>query len=197
MVYMAGDNGKVFSTAAGPVRLMAEMTTTGYKDIWKMGQVGSTDAVAVTCLFDTQHGSYLVEVRKGSGMANSVVKPLAPVNMGDPENLRVFVVQSVQNYPADITFVLWNHGMGWLDIDDRRVVRGGRRRELGLFSISDSSVQPPLAWPEARRRGRSRSMIKAKISSTPKTCDWRSCKGGGHTAPADLVGMDAAPDGDD
>ena len=80
---------------AGPIRLMAEMTTVGYKDIWKMGQVGSTPAAAVTCLFDTLHGSYLVEVRKGNGMANSVVQALPAVNMGDPENLRDFIVRSI------------------------------------------------------------------------------------------------------
>ncbi len=57
MVYMAGDNGKVFQTSNGPMRLMTEMTTAGYKDIWKMGQVGSTPTAAVTCLFDTLNGS--------------------------------------------------------------------------------------------------------------------------------------------
>ncbi len=118
MVYMAGDNGKVFQTTAGPIRLMAEMTSAGYKDIWKMGQVGSTAAVGVTCLFDTVHGSYLVEVRKGNGMSNSLVQALPALNMGDPENLRDFIVRSVTNYPAEhYTLVLWNHGLGWLDVD--------------------------------------------------------------------------------
>jgi hypothetical protein len=124
MVYMAGDNGKVFHTNAGPVRLMAEMTSTGYKDLWKMGQVGTTDACAVTCLFDTQQGSYLVEVRKGNGMSNSLVRPLPDINMGDPENLRAFIVRAAQDYPADrYALVLWNHGMGWLDVDIYSQVR--------------------------------------------------------------------------
>ena len=124
MVYMAGDNGKVFHTNAGPLRLMAEMTSTGYKDLWKMGQVGTTDACAVTCLFDTQQGSYLVEVRKGNGMSNSVVRSLAELNMGDPENLRAFIVRAVEEYPADrYGLVLWNHGMGWLDVDIYSAVR--------------------------------------------------------------------------
>jgi len=124
MVYMAGDNGKVFHTSAGPVRLMAEMTSAGYKDIWKMGQVGTTDACAVTCLFDTQQGSYLVEVRKGNGMSNSLVRPMAEINMGDPENLRAFIVRAIEEYPADrYALILWNHGLGWLDVDIYSAVR--------------------------------------------------------------------------
>jgi hypothetical protein len=124
MVYMAGDNGKVFHTNSGSLRLMAEMTSAGYKDIWKMGQVGTTDACAVTCLFDTQHGSYLVEVRKGNGMGNSFVRSMAALNMGDPENLRAFIVRSIEEYPADhYALVLWNHGLGWLDVDIYSQVR--------------------------------------------------------------------------
>jgi hypothetical protein len=124
MVYMAGDNGKVFHTSSGPLRLMAEMTSAGYKDLWKMGQVGSTDACAITCLFDTQQGSYLVEVRKGNGMGNSAVRSLAEINMGDPENLRAFIVRAIEEYPADrYMLVLWNHGLGWLDVDIYSQVR--------------------------------------------------------------------------
>jgi hypothetical protein len=124
MVYMAGDNGKVFHTSAGPIRLMAEMTSAGYKDLWKMGQVGTTDACAVTCLFDTQQASYLVEVRKGNGMSNSQVRMLGTLNMGDPENLRAFIVRSIEEYPADhYALVLWNHGLGWLDVDIYSQVR--------------------------------------------------------------------------
>ncbi len=124
MVYMAGDNGKVFHTSNGPLRLMPEMTSAGYKDLWKMGQVGTTDACAVTCLFDTLQGSYLVEVRKGNGMGNSLVRSMAEVNMGDPENLRAFIVRSVEAYPADhYALVLWNHGLGWLDVDIYSPVR--------------------------------------------------------------------------
>jgi hypothetical protein len=126
IIYMAGDNGKVFQTAAGPVRLMTEMTSAGYKDIWKMGQVGSTPAVAVTCLFDTLNGSYLVEVRKGNGMANSALQALPAVNMGDPENLRDFIIRSIAQYPAEhYALVLWNHGLGWLDLDIYARLRAG------------------------------------------------------------------------
>lgn len=124
MVYMAGDNGQVFNTSAGPIRLMAEMTSAGYKDLWKMGQVGTTDLCAVTCLFDSLQGSYLVEVRKGNGMSNSFVRPLGELNMGDPQNLRNFVIRSVTEYPADhYALIFWNHGLGWLDLDIYASVR--------------------------------------------------------------------------
>ena len=124
MVYMAGDNGKVFNTSAGPIRLMAEMTSAGYKDLWKMGQIGTTDMCAVTCLFDSLQGAYLVEVRKGNGMSNSLVQPLGELNMGDPQNLRNFIIRSVTDYPADhYALIVWNHGLGWLDVDIYASVR--------------------------------------------------------------------------
>jgi hypothetical protein len=133
MVYMAGDNGKVFNTSAGPIRLMAEMATAGYKDLWKMGQVGTTDTCAVTCLFDTQRGSYLVEVRKGNGMSNSIVQPIGEVNTGDPQNLSNFIIRSIRDYPADhYALIFWNHGQGWLDVDVYAGVRAaseGRRHQ--------------------------------------------------------------------
>jgi len=124
MVYMAGDNGKVFNTNAGPMRLMAEMTSSGYKDLWKMWQIGTTDMCAVTCLFDTLQGSYLIEVRKGNGMSNSLVHPLGDLNMGDPQNLRNFIIRAVTDYPAEhYALIFWNHGLGWLDVDIYASVR--------------------------------------------------------------------------
>ncbi len=124
MVYMAGDNGKVFYTAAGPKKLMAEMTTAGYTDIWKMAQVGTTDACAVVCLFDTQEEAYFVEVRPGQGMADSRVEVLGEVNTGAPNTLRDFIVRGIRQYPADrYALVIWNHGTGWLDVDHYAVVR--------------------------------------------------------------------------
>jgi hypothetical protein len=124
MVYMAGDNGKLFDTKYGKVQLMAEMTTAGYHDLLEMGAVGTTDNVATTCLFDTQDGSYLIEVRKGQGFADSSYRQLQEVNTGDPRTLRAFILQSVRDYPADhYALVIWNHGTGWLDVDHYAVVR--------------------------------------------------------------------------
>jgi hypothetical protein len=47
MVYMAGDNGKVFEQLKGKQRLMAPMEEQGYQDIQEMEAVGSTDEVAI------------------------------------------------------------------------------------------------------------------------------------------------------
>ena len=63
MIYMAGDNGKVFDSEYGKLKLMDPMTAAGKSDLAEMGAIGTTDHAAVTCLFDTDQGvTYLVEV---------------------------------------------------------------------------------------------------------------------------------------
>jgi len=124
MIYMAGDNGKIFDTKRGKLKLMAEMTTAGYKDLIEMGSVGTTDNVAITCLFDTQDATYSIEVRKGHGFADSVVHQIPEVDTGDPKTLRKFITQSAKAYPADhYALIIWNHGTGWLDVDHYAIVR--------------------------------------------------------------------------
>ena len=51
MVYMAGDNGKIFEQLDRP--LMYGMESQGWADIQKMARVGSTKDVAVVVQFDT------------------------------------------------------------------------------------------------------------------------------------------------
>ena len=124
MVYMAGDNGKLFDIGTGRIRLMAPMEEAGYQDLFEMGSVGTTDQCAVVCLFDTPEVSYLVEVRKGRRFTDSLVQTIPAVNTGSPNTLRDFIVRSMQNYPADHTLlVIWNHGAGWLDTDVYEKVR--------------------------------------------------------------------------
>jgi hypothetical protein len=190
MVYMAGDNGKVFHTSAGPLRLMAEMTSAGYKDLWKMGQVGTTDICAVTCLFDTQQGSYLVEVRKGNGMGNSLVRSMAEINMGDPENLRAFIVRSIEEYPADhYALVLWNHGLGWLDVDIYSQVRSA-----GAGGVT---TKPIFRSTPAKMAGGEKTRPIAFDDSSKDfldTIDLRWALEEAHTATGvrlDVIGMDA------
>lgn len=195
MVYMAGDNGKAFDTAAGPKRLMAEMTTSGYKDIWKMSQVGTTGACAVTCLFDTLQGSYLVEVRKGRGMGQSLVQPLAEVNMGDPVVLRDFIVRSTRAYPAErYALVLWNHGMGWLDVDIYAQVRAASGREPGGWAPG----HPPLFRSTLRRLSGGDATRPIAFDDSSKdfldTADlrWALASASEETGTClDLIGMDA------
>ncbi len=124
MVYMAGDNGKIFDTQHGKLRLMAEMTSAGYRDLAEMGSVGTTENLALVCLFDTQEKTYLIEVRRGQGFDDSLVRPVREVNTGAPDTLREFIVRSITAYPADhYALVVWNHGTGWLDVDAYAVVR--------------------------------------------------------------------------
>jgi hypothetical protein len=124
MVYMAGDNGRVFDTQVGRIKLMAEMTTAGYRDLEEMAAVGTTENVAVVCLFDTLDGAYLIEVRPGRGFLDSKVERLAEINTGDPAVLRDFIVKMHQDYPAERTaLTIWNHGTGWLEVDHYAVVR--------------------------------------------------------------------------
>jgi len=150
MVYMAGDNGKIFASKYGQIQLMATMTDQGYSDLLKMGSVGTTDNAAVVCLFDTTTDSYLVEVRKGRGFADSQVTKIHEVNTGDPNTLAHFITQSVQNYPADhYLLVIWNHGSGWLDVDAYSVVRSVEdgKRYGPIFRTTPRK----LAGPEGTR----------------------------------------------
>ncbi len=161
MVYMAGDNGKAFQTATGVKKLMAEMTSAGYKDIWKMAKVGTTDACAVVCLFDTMEESYLVEVRQGVGMAGSVVQKLKEINTGNPDTLRDFVVHGMQHYPADhFALVIWNHGTGWLDVDHYESVRDigdatykthGALFRSTLRKITEGETTRPIAYDDTSK----------------------------------------------
>ena len=67
MVYMAGDNGKIFDTKTGRIKLMASMEEAGYRDLFEMGTVGTTDQCAVTCLF--RHAGRLVSGGGAQGQA--------------------------------------------------------------------------------------------------------------------------------
>ena len=98
MIYMAGDNGKVFDSEYGKLKLMDPMTTAGKSDLAKIGTIGTTDHAAVTCLLDTDQGvTYLVEVqRNGLGLAGSNCRRLPGVNTGDPKVLQQFIVESVR-----------------------------------------------------------------------------------------------------
>ena len=90
MVYMAGDNGRVFETNMGRLKLMAEMTTAGYHDLAEMGVVGTTEELAVICLFDSLDGSFMIEVQRGQGFPDSIVEEMPDVNSGDPAALPRF-----------------------------------------------------------------------------------------------------------
>jgi hypothetical protein len=91
MVYMAGDNGKVFEQLKGK-RLMAPMEEQGYQDIQQMEAVGSTDEVSVLVQFDTlsdHEHTYRIYIRP-SGEPRQI-ENIPEHNMGDSRALRDFI----------------------------------------------------------------------------------------------------------
>jgi hypothetical protein len=187
MVYMAGDNGKVFDSEYGRLRLMDPMTAAGKVDLVEMGAIGTTEHAAVTCLFDTDQAvTYLIEVQRGGrGLAGSHCRRLPGVNTGDPNTLQQFIVESVRLYPADhYGLVIWNHGTGWLDVDVYEAVRAFGssvplfKRKQGV--LPDGATRP-IAFDD---------------SSTDflDTADLRAAFAGAQAQTGvrlDLIGMDA------
>ena len=190
MVYMAGDNGRVFQTQGGKIQLMAEMTSAGYADLREMGSVGTTERVAVTCMFDTPEGAYRIEVRKWNGFAQSEVESLGALNSGEAAVLSSFITQSVRRYPAQhYALILWNHGAGWLDTDAYASVRSLRRENQGHDPIFRSTV-------DTLARGAATRPIAFDDSSKDflDTRDLRQALADARRATGvhlDLIGMDA------
>lgn len=185
MVYMAGDNGQVFDTQYGKMRLMASMAQAGYQDLIEMGTVGTTDRVAAVCLFDTQEATYRVEVRKGRGWADSRVQPMPGVNTGDPATLRQFIVESVRAYPADhYALIIWNHGTGWLDVNVYAGVRalGGAaplfKRET--VTLPDGATRP-IAFDDSSKDFLDTADLRQALADAAAETGAR----------LDLIGMDA------
>ncbi len=118
MVYMAGDNGKVFEQLQGK-RLMAAMEEQGYQDIAEMEAVGSTPEVAVLVQFDTlsnREHTYRIYIRPS--LEPRQIENIPEQNTGDPRALRDFIVWGIENYPAEnYAVILWNHGTGWKEDD--------------------------------------------------------------------------------
>ena len=154
LLYMAGDNGKVFETKHGAYALMAEMTSAGYDDIAEVEVVGTTDQVAVLAQFDTSgaDGTYRLEIHKGKTAQENIVETIAESNTGDPAELARFIVWGMTRCPAKHTMVvLWNHGLGWKDDDIYATVRGlsrtvrsggrGRRENAAMFRSTAATVK--------------------------------------------------------
>jgi hypothetical protein len=185
LVYMAGDNGRLFDTELGKVKLMVEMTTAGFRDLAEMSQVGTTPNVAVVCLFDTTTASYLVEVRSGRGFDDCRVQRIAEVNTGSAESLSRFVLESARRYPSDrIALVLWNHGTGWVDRDPYESVRDGSRATQ-LFRHEGN--QPPrhgtrpIGFDDTARDALDALDLRLALDAIMR----------GLGRPLDLIGMDA------
>jgi hypothetical protein len=136
MVYMAGDNAKVFEQLKGKQRLMAPMEAQGYQDIQEMEAVGSTDEVAILVQFDTlsdREHTYRLYIRPTSGQR--VIENIPEQNTGDPRSLRDFIIWGIENYPAQhYAVILWNHGTGWKEDD---IYAFARNRGVQLKASED------------------------------------------------------------
>ncbi|WP_243146841.1 clostripain-related cysteine peptidase [Scytonema sp. UIC 10036] len=111
MVYMAGDNGKVFEQLQGK-RLMAAMEEQGYQDIAEMEAVGSTPEVTVLVQFDTlsnREHTYRIYIRPS--LEPRQIENIPEQNTGDPRALRDFIVWGIENYPAENYAVARNRGV--------------------------------------------------------------------------------------
>ncbi len=135
MVYMAGDNGKIFEQLQGK-RLMASMEKQGYRDIEKMEAIGSTEEVAILVQFDTlsdREHTYRIYIR--STTQERKIENIPEQNTGDPVSLRDFIVWGIENYPAEnYAVILWNHGTGWKEDD---IYDFARNRQVDLRATSD------------------------------------------------------------
>jgi hypothetical protein len=160
LLYMAGDNGKVFNSKYGKVSLMAEMTSAGKVDIGEIQQAGSTEEVAVLAQFDTVtegDRTYRLEIKQGGTTMDHVVETIAETNCGDPRVLTDFIVWGMNRRPAEHTMlVIWNHGLGWKDDDIYKDVRSVSRSTRPLVG---TRARPPfrstgkriLELPEEKR----------------------------------------------
>ncbi len=160
LLYMAGDNGRVFQTKYGSYSLMAEMTSAGHTDIGEVQKAGTTDKVAVLAQFDTlgDKGTFRLELRQGRNTEEDVVATIPEANTGAPAELAKFIVWGMNRCPAKHTMlVLWNHGLGWKDDDIyqgvrsmSRAVRSGRKvREtnVAMFKSTAATVQALVSDP--------------------------------------------------
>jgi hypothetical protein len=117
MVYMAGDNGKIFDDGG---QLMCDLQAFGWRNLADMTSVGSTDQVAIVAQYDTLENQQYTPrfFIDGSKPAGKLVQKVPLVNTGDPKNLTDFIVWAATNYPAQrYALVLWNHGTGWKEDD--------------------------------------------------------------------------------
>jgi hypothetical protein len=116
MVYMAGDNGRIFDDDG---QVMPDLERFGWSNIADMARVGSSAEVAVVAQYDTFDAKHTPRFYLDrSSMVGKVVDRISPVNTGDPQNLVDFIVWAENSYPAlRYALVLWSHGSGWKQDD--------------------------------------------------------------------------------
>lgn len=138
MVYMAADN---------------DLEAQARADLAEIKSVGSTPEVTMVAQLDPARSGeptrryYLSRIRSLEG--DAVDPPLGETNTGDARDLARFIVWAMDTYPADrYALVLWNHGIGWGDLD------GGSGRGSGapparhpIFrATAESILARGIAW---------------------------------------------------
>ncbi len=200
LLYMAGDNGRVFDSPVGKKSLMAEMTGAGHSDIAEAQQVGTTDDVAILAQFDTlgeDDRTVRLEIGKGGTTEEHVVETISETNCGDPATLTDFIVWGMQRCPAQRTMlVIWNHGFGWKDDDIYAEVRAASRAArpaVGTRSrpVFRSTAQAVLAIDDEAQRGIAADDTSMDFLTTEELkraiADARTKTG----QKLDIIGMDA------
>ncbi len=171
MIYMAGDNGKVFEQLQGQKTLWGNsfLEPEGYKNIEQMEAVGSTEQVAVLIQFDTlskNKNTYRIEIRPHGEKYQ--IENIPSQNTGDPKSLTDFIVWGINKYPAQYyTVIIWGHGNGWKEDDiyayvrnsaielkaDNDEVRTFRNKSRFNTAIFVSSIVEVLTLDDGTSRG--------------------------------------------
>jgi hypothetical protein len=152
MIYMAGDNGRIFDDNT---RLMAPLQLYGWQDITEMAGVETSSTVATVVQFDTLRRAkqytyrYYIDQSSPNGQ---LVEKIPPVNTGDPQNLTDFIVWATQQYPAEnYALVLWGHGTGWNEDDIyeryRELDQANRRDETRAGGSGERLLRRALFLP--------------------------------------------------
>ncbi len=138
MVFMNGKNN---------VQKYAEL------NLREMERVGSTDHMNVVVEIGRLHqGSQRLLVERASGnTVNDVLLSNNPnADMGDYRDAVDFIKFSKANYPAKhYMFILWNHGLGWLD----PIMKGGSEKGISFDDDTHDYIRTPQMGEIFREAG--------------------------------------------
>ena len=127
MVYIDGDNN---------------LEGAAIDDFLEMASVGSSKEVNIVVQMDriaghvSTYGNWedtrRFHIQSGDVPSGVPVQNLGEQNMGDPGVLQDFVEWAVTDYPAEYyALFIWNHGGGWRNLIERRIIRSRSMRAMG------------------------------------------------------------------
>lgn len=131
MVFMNAKNNLSDGKLLGLVGKFAD------KDIAEMKKVGTTDKVNVVVEHGIKgKGSERLLVQKDSllGATQTIYGKYPDADMGDYKRVIEFVKWSKETFPAKhYMFILWNHGLGWIDPNQTLHTAGTGASEKGIL----------------------------------------------------------------